>query len=218
MKNLIFFFTLMPFLAYSQTIYHVSALNAKVYDLPNTGSSVLETLKKGEEIQFLKTMESGSWAKVQSKGKIGYMEVSTIAEGSKVEKKVKAAARAKYHVSVFQSTIYKAPKFSAPKVETLSQNKIIEVIGEAGEWGTVRTSSGIGYVNMAHLTKGMPEKVKKTKSVSTKYYTLKLDAKLLDKPNGTGKTLENLSIELGNLNLLTGLNGAGKSSLIQVLL
>lgn len=192
MKQLFVLLLFLPNLALAQTIYHVTAPKATVYGLPNTSSTVNSQLSRGDELQYLKTMESGDWAKVQVDGKIGYIEISLIAEG-KFEKKVKTATTKKYHVSVFQSAVYKGQNFSSGKLETLSQNTIIEVIGDAGEWGKVRTSTGIGYVYMAHLTEGAPKKEKKTKEVKVEYYTVKLDCKMLDKPSNGSKTIQSLS-------------------------
>ncbi|MFY0671871.1 MAG: SH3 domain-containing protein [Bacteroidia bacterium] len=192
MKHLLFLLLIVPNALVAQSIYHVTAPKATVYGLPNSSSTVNSQLKRGDELQYLKLMESGAWAKVQVDGKIGYIEIISIAEG-KFEKKVKAATSKKYHVSVFQSAVYKKQNFSSGKIETLSENSLVEVIGDAGEWGKVRTSTGIGYVYMAHLTEGAPKKAKKTKEIKVEYYSVKFDCKMLDQPSNNGKTLQSLS-------------------------
>lgn len=192
MKYLFVLLFFLPNLVLSQTLYHVTAPKATVYGLPNTSSTVNAQLKRGDDVQFIKPMESGDWAKVQVDGQLGFIDINTIAEG-KLEKKVKAATSKKFHVSVFQSAVYKGQNFSSAKLETLSQNTMIEVIGDAGEWGKVKTNTGIGYVYMTHLTEGSPKKEKETKEVKIEYYTVKLDCKMLDKPSNGSKAIQNLS-------------------------
>lgn len=170
-----------PAWLHAQETYHVSALNASVHSLPNATSAVQSQLKKGDELKYLKLMESGDWVKVQVKGKIGYIAVNSISAGP-YEQDVKQATSTKYHVSVFQSAIYGSKKFSGNKIKTLSQNDIVVVLGDVDEWGKVKINSSIGYVYMAHLTEGMPKKEKKEKEVSTETYTAKYQVKVHSKP------------------------------------
>lgn len=191
MRLLIIAFLLFSTLAQAQTIYHVNAPVATVYGLPNETSNAQARLKRGEELQFLKVMESGDWAKIQYGGKIGYIDINSIAEG-KLASKVETAKKSKYHVSVFQSAIYVKESFSGGKVETLSQNQMVEIIGDVGEWGKVRTSTGIGFVYMAHLTEGAPKKEKPQKVIKTVNYSVKYEVKMYSKPDKSSEVLKSL--------------------------
>lgn len=191
MRYLIFLFLLFPALSFAQKIYHVSDVRATVYSMPNETSAVVAQLNRGDEVQYLKLMESGDWAKVQVNGKIGYISVNVIKEG-KLEQKVEKAESKKYHVTVFQSAIYTKPNFSSGKIETLSQNQVIEVIGDADEWGKVKVSTGIGYVYMAHLQEGMPPKEKPQKELKIQNYNATLSGKIYSKPDKSSSVLQNI--------------------------
>jgi len=182
---------LLPLSVFAQKTYHVSAPQATVYGMPNTGSAVQAQLKRGDEVQYLKIMESGEWAKVQVNGKIGYIDINVIAEGP-FKQEVKKATSKKYHVSVFQTAIYGNTKFSANKIKTLSQNDVVEVIGDAGEWGKVKISNGIGYVFMAHLEEGLPKKEKPQKEQKTETYKVSFQTKVYTKPNKKSAVVKNL--------------------------
>lgn len=192
MKWLFLSVLLMPLSVLAQKTYHVVSPMAAVHSMPNATSSTLVNLKRGNELQFLKVMESGDWAKVQYSGKIGYIGINAIQEGP-FEKKVERATSQKYHVGVFQSAIYSKPNFSGGKIETLSQNKVVTVIGDADEWGKVKVSGGIGYVYMAHLEEGAPKKEAPQRTVKTQTYTTKYQVKVHAKPERSSSILDNVS-------------------------
>lgn len=182
----------LPTMVLAQETYHVSALSATVHSMPNATSAVQARLKKGDELKYLKLMESGDWAKVQVQGKIGYIDINAISSGP-YEQKVKQATSSKYHVSVFQTAIYATKKFSGKKLKTLSQNDIVQVLGESDEWGKVKINNAIGYVYMEHLTEGLPKKEKKEKVVKTETYTTKYSVKVHSKPSKSSPVRKTIS-------------------------
>lgn len=192
MKWLAFAFLCCPIILWAQKEYHVSSPSATVHDMPNSTSTTIAQLKKGDGVKFLKVMESGAWAKVQHNGKVGYIDINAIQEGA-YTKKVSQATSKKYHVSVFQSAIYKKPNFSGGKVETLSQNTIVTVVGDASDWGKVKIPGGIGYVFMSHLEEGGPKKETAQAAVKTQTYTTKYQVKVHSKPNKSSGVLETVS-------------------------
>jgi len=195
MRYILFILILIPSAVLAQKTYHVSALKANIYSLPNNTSSVIEQLNRGDEVQYLKTMESGTWAKVQKESQIGYMEISLLKEGS-FEQKVEKVEAKKYHVSVFQSAIYAKPNFSSGKLQTLSQNQIVEIIGDGDEWGKVKMSTGVGYIFMEHVEEGLPKKEKPQNEVKVQYYTAKLSGKIYTKADKSSAVVK--SIERGD--------------------
>lgn len=195
MRYLLHLLFLLPTLVFAQKTYYVSAPKANIYSLPSTTSSVLVSLNRGDEIQYLKTMESGAWVKVQKESNIGYMEISSIKEGT-LEQKIEKAESKKYHVTVFQSAIYAKPNFSSGKLKTLSQNEIVEIIGDGQEWGKVKMSTGIGYIFMAHVEEGLPKKEKAEKEVKVQYYTAKLSGKIYSKADKSSSVVK--SVERGD--------------------
>ena len=176
----------------AQKVYHIAVSKATLFSLPNESSNTVKELTKGTEVTLVKNMESGSWMQVQYKGAVGYIQVSKVKEGKYTVKSVAAKSK-KYHVSVFQSALYKTKSFSGAKLKTLKENDIVEVIGKATDWGQVKTSTGLAYVYMAHLTEGQPKKKKPIAEISTQTYVVKYDTKGLEKPSPSAKAVKKFS-------------------------
>lgn len=185
-------FLVIPTIVLAQKTYHVSSPGASLHEMPRENSKAMAYLKRGDELQYIKTMESGEWAKVKFGSDLGYVMTRHLSEGS-FEKTIRKAESKKYHVSVFQTVVYDQPSFKGKRLRTLQKNDLIEIIGEADEWGKVKSSAGIGYIYMAHLEVGKPVKEDKPVVESETYVVEFPQVEIRKEANPSAAVLEKKS-------------------------
>ncbi|MCB0737454.1 MAG: SH3-like domain-containing protein [Bacteroidetes bacterium] len=170
----------------AEEIYHFT-VDSKVRSLPNATADVVANAKANENLTYLKTMESGSWAKIKYDSKIGYVELANIAEG-KYMAKVKKASITKYHVSVYETHMYAKKDAGSAKLKSYSENDMVDVIADEGDWLKVQDGTNIGYILASHLALGKPKE--KVKEVTYKSYEItKGQVKMYAKPDANSNVL-----------------------------
>lgn len=181
------FLTLTISVLSAQETYHFT-VDCTVHALPNSTSAVQANAKADMNVTYLKTMESGAWAKVKFKGKIGYVAIENISAGE-FKAKVKKATIEKYHVSIYETHLYSKRSASSAKLATYYKGDMVDVVSSDGEWFRIQDGAQVGYILSSHLAQGAP-KEEKTKSISVKTYEVtKGEAKIFSKPNTSSKVL-----------------------------
>lgn len=129
-----------PALAKSVTA-KVSSSSAKVYKKATT-SSASARVKKGTKVTV--TAVSGSWAKVKSGGRTGYMPKKYLAATSSSNSGKSASGKTGY---VSQNTyVYKSASTSSAR-RSISKNTKVYVVGTSGSYYKVQNSRGnTGYL------------------------------------------------------------------------
>ena len=156
---------------FAQQTYHVKTAETRVYDLPNTSSSIVAVLRRGQELEFIKEMTDPAWGQVRYGGQLCFIRTSDIQKGP-YSKETKKAVSKKYHVKVFQTAVYKSADMRSGRIRTLRQGEEVEVIGESGDFFKTRESGGVGYVPYDHLAEGKAPKPKPTKENKVETYVV----------------------------------------------
>lgn len=171
----------------AQETYHFT-MDCNVHSLPNSTSGVQAKAKADMSVTYLKTMESGAWAKVKFKGKIGYVAIENISAGE-FKAKVKKATIEKYHVTIYETHLYSKRNASSAKLATYYKGDMVDVVSSDGEWFRIQDGAQVGYVLSSHLAQGEP-KEEESKSISvTTYEVTKGQVKIFSKPNASSKVL-----------------------------
>lgn len=120
----------------------VTTANLNMRTGPGTGYSIILVIPKGSTVSI--TGYSGSWAKVNYAGKIGYASTSYLANSSVVTAELKTTT-ANLNMRTGPGTGY-------PIILTIPKGASLEVTGYSGSWAKVTYAGKNGYANASYLT------------------------------------------------------------------
>lgn len=134
----------------------VTAGSVKVYKSASTSSDTLGTLKKGVEVNVIKT--SGEWAFIELNGKLGYCAVSALTKTSDLDRDdedddaVISDKSPLGTATVIEASapVYNSMSASSP-VSTLQMGETLNYYGYDSKWVLVGKDGSFGFVPRKYL-------------------------------------------------------------------
>lgn len=140
-------------------------VNARVYQSPSTSSKSVK-IGKGQLVNVLAT--SGSWARVENAGNVGYIKTSALELATSAEPTETPAPTANLNadangvvtcditatVSSKTITVYASASTSAKKLGKLKQGVVVNVLAYNKKWAYIELNGKYGYCLHSGLTKG----------------------------------------------------------------
>jgi len=133
----------------------INSSSSKVYKSPSTSSASVRGVKN---MTVTVTSYSGSWARITSNGRVGYMPVKYL----NLVNRIKA-----YTTS--STAVYKSASTSSSRLGTLSRGSTVYVVGMDGSYARVQDANGrvTGYIRSSQLSKKRPATASSSVSSST---------------------------------------------------
>ena len=128
----------------------VTVKKTKVYKKASSHSDYVR-VKSGVEVNLLSV--SGSWAKVERGGVVGYMDPDALRSAASAQKESEPSVqRVDKTVMTRESCrVYAKPSSSADHV-SVSKGVVMQLVATQGDWGMVKKDGRTGYIDLSHLT------------------------------------------------------------------
>ena len=135
-----------------------------IYKEKSLSSSRVRSLTRGRQVTVFS--ESGGWAKIDYKGKQGYVPAAALSD--------EKPSSIKRMYTNTETCAYLSDTTSSAELASFKAGAEVKVYAAEGDWYIVSVSGGAGYVRKAHLqeTKYSPEKPEEESAQTTSAYIL----------------------------------------------